>query len=153
MGVYRTGRTHRNQFSRFGMRPSSLKAGRTQKPLKKSKTLLKLLVLGRFFGSSCSKTWWSHSKPRKSNSMGSPRSVDLHGHPGVVLIAEILSDQMFVLIFLCHERSLVNLFINVKMINRVWYVDFNIENKQFCDFCGKKSKIATSINRFTSWFE
>ena len=140
MGVYGAGRTHRIRFFRFGMRPSSLKAGRTQKPHKKSKNLLKLLVLGRFFGSSCSKTCWSHFKPRKSNSMGSPRSVDPHGHPEGVLIAEISSDLMFVLIFLCKERPLVKLYINVKIIHVVLYIDCNIENTYFCDNCAKRVK-------------
>ena len=48
MGVYRSGRTHRFQISRFGMRPSSFKAARSKKPLNKSKISLKMLVLRVF---------------------------------------------------------------------------------------------------------
>ena len=42
----------------------------------------------RFLVSSGSKASWSHPKPKKSNSMVSPRSVDPPGHPGGVLIVE-----------------------------------------------------------------
>ena len=38
---------------------------------------------------------------KKSNSMGFPHSVDTHVHPGSLLKAKILSDQMFAFIFLC----------------------------------------------------
>ena len=72
--------------------------------------------------------------------MVSSCSVDPHGHPAGVLIAEILSDLMFVLIFLCQKRPLVILYINVKMILRIWYIDFNIKNAHFCDVCGKKNQ-------------
>ena len=89
MGVYRSVRSQR-----FGMRPSTVKATRTQKPLKKGKNSLKMPFFERFLDSSSFKTWWSHFKPRKSNSMGSPRSVDPHGHPGGVLIAKWIKNQL-----------------------------------------------------------
>ena len=44
-------------------------------------------VFEQFFGSSGSKPSQSHLKPKNSNSMVSPRSVDPPGHPGGVSIA------------------------------------------------------------------
>ena len=58
-----------------------------------------MLGFERFLVSSGSKASWSHPKPKKSNSMVSPASVDAPGHPGGVLIAKIYAILMFVLIF------------------------------------------------------
>ena len=49
MGVYRTVRTHRIRFCRFGMQPSSFKAAGTKKPLEKSKKLIKMPVWRGFW--------------------------------------------------------------------------------------------------------
>ena len=43
----------------------------------------------RFLVSSGSKASWSHPKPKKSNSVVSPGSVDPPDHPGGVLIVKI----------------------------------------------------------------
>ena len=46
-------------------------------------------VFERFLVSSDSKASWSHPKPKISNSVVSPGSVDPPGHPGNVLIVKI----------------------------------------------------------------
>ena len=152
MGVYRSGSTHRIRFSRFGMRPSSFKAARNKKPLKNRHFYRIFVLFERFLGSSRLKPWWSHSRPRKSNSVGSSGSIDPNGHLGGVLIAEISSVIMFVLIFLCLERPLVNILI-VKMMHGVHCIDINIKITYFCKFWEEKSKITLSIKSFTRYFE
>ena len=68
MGVYSSGFLCRIRFSRFGVRPCCSRAARSQKPLKKSHVLSKIANFRRFLASSCSRTAWSHPKPKKSNS-------------------------------------------------------------------------------------
>ena len=138
--VYRSGRNQRIQFFRFQMRPWSFRATGTKKPLKDRHFWLISALFDMLFALGCYKASWSHLEPKKSNSLVYSGSVDSPGHPGGVLIAEISSDLMFVLIFLCQKRPLVKLYIDVKMIHGVCYIDFNIKSTYFCDICGKKVK-------------
>ena len=88
MGVYRSRKNHRIQIFRFQMRLWRFRATRTKKLLKNRHFLWFSALFDEILGSSCSKPRRSHLKPKNSNSMVSPGSVDTLGHPGGVSIAE-----------------------------------------------------------------
>ena len=86
--VYRSGRTCRIQISRSLLQPCGFEKTRSQKPLKKGQISSKMPKFERFFVSSSFKTWWSHLRPKNSNSTVSSQPVHPLWHLGDVLIVK-----------------------------------------------------------------